>query len=175
MSDFLVSNKLKLNDDKTHLMVMTTSQARAKRKGTTKDSSKVEIITPNEIIKPTAYEKLLGCWLHQDMKFAENIINHDESLLRSLNTRIGAVKMLGKVASFRTRKMVADGIFTSKLIYLITLWGGSAKFVIDALQRAQNRAARAVTKLDWNTPAAELLKSVISLSHCGAALQDHSG
>ena len=31
MSDFLISNRLKLNDDKTHLMVMTTSQARAIR------------------------------------------------------------------------------------------------------------------------------------------------
>ena len=28
ISDFLVNNMLKLNDDKTHLMVMTTSQAR---------------------------------------------------------------------------------------------------------------------------------------------------
>ena len=62
------------------------------------------------------------------------------------------------MASFRTRKMVADGIFMSKLIYLITLWGGSAKYIIVALQKAQNRAARVVTKLDWYTPTAELLK-----------------
>ena len=30
--------------------------------------------------------------------------------------------------------------------------------MLDALQRAQNSAARAVTKLDWNTPTTELLK-----------------
>ena len=92
------------------------------------------------------------------MKFTENILNHDESLLRSLNTRIGALKMVGKVANFKTRKMIADGIFMSKLLYLITLWGESAKYLIESVQKAQNKAARVVTKLDWSTPVAELLK-----------------
>ena len=97
MSDFLVSNMLKLNDDNTHLMVMTTSQARTKRKGTNKDFSKVQIRTPSKIIEPSECEKLLGCWLHQDMKFAENIQNNQESLLRSLYQRIGALQIVGKV------------------------------------------------------------------------------
>ena len=46
----------------------------------------------------------------------------------------------------------------SKLVYLIPLWAGSAKFLIKSLQTLQNKAARAVTKLDWNTPTAELLR-----------------
>ena len=58
------------------------------------------------------------------MKFEENILTNEESLLMSLNLRIGALKMLGKVSSFRTIKMVADGIFMSKLIYSTALWGG---------------------------------------------------
>ena len=66
--------------------------------------------------------------------------------------------MLGKVANFKTRKMIAEGIIMSKLIYLIELWGGCSKYLIEALQKAQNRAARTVTKLDWNTPASVLLK-----------------
>ena len=158
MADFLVSNRLKLNDDKTHLMVMSTSQARAIRKGTMKDSRLVVIRTPTELIEPSETEKLLGCWLHQDMKFIEHLENNSESLLSSLNKRIGALKMLGKVANFKCRKMISDGIFMSKLIYLIELWGGSSKYLLVALQRAQNRAARTVTKLDWSTPVADLLK-----------------
>ena len=158
MSKFLISNRLKLNDDKTHLMVMTTSQARAVRKGTIKDSSLVVIRTPSKIIEPSESEKLLGCWLHQDMKFAEHLVNHRESLLRSLNQRIGALKLICKVANFKTRKMIADGIVMSKIIYLIELWGGSSKYLMEALQKAQNRAARFVTRLEWNTPTGELLK-----------------
>ena len=45
----------------------------------------------------------------------------------------------------------------SKLTYLIALWGGSADQLMKPLQKAQNKAARAVTKLDWNTPVRTLL------------------
>ena len=78
MSDFLINNQLKLNDDKTHLMVMTTSQ---KRKNLAQDDS-VFMITPSEVIEKSESEKLLGAWIHEDMKWAEHILNNDESLVR---------------------------------------------------------------------------------------------
>ena len=158
MSNFLTSNRLKLNDEKTHLMVMSTSQARTVRKGTIKDSSLVVIRTPSKVIEPSESEKLLGCWLHEDMKFSEHIVYGKESVLCSLNQRIGALKLIARVASFKTRKMIANGIFMSKLIYLIELWGGSSNYLLKALQKSQNRAARFVTKLDWGTSTSELLK-----------------
>ena len=155
MSDFLVSNRLKLNDDKTHLMVMSTSQARLSKEK--KGTRKVEISTPAKVIKPSESEKLLGCWIHQDMKWSEHLQDSEESLVRSLNSRVGALKMIGRVASFKTRKMIADGIFMSKLTYLIALWGGCSKELMTKLQLAQNKAARVVTRLDWNTPVCDLL------------------
>ena len=111
------------------------------------------IRTPTEVIEPSESEKL-----HQVMKFAEHLQNSEESVRGALNKRIGAMQILGRVANFRTRKMIADGILMSKLIYLIELWGGSSKYLLEVLQKAQNRTARAVTKLDWSTPVAELLK-----------------
>ena len=156
LSDFLVSNKLKLNDDKTHLMVMSTSQARLSRGK--KNEPKVKITTPTEVIEQSESEKLLGAWLHEDMKWAEYIMNSSESLVRSLGSRVGALKKVSQVASFRNRKLIANGIFMSKLLYLIPLWGGSAKYLIRVLQVLQNKAARAMTKLDWFTPTSELLK-----------------
>ena len=65
----------------------------------------VQIRTPSEVIDTSESEKLLGCVLHQDMKFGKNLLHNEESVLRSLNTRIGALKILGRVAYFRTRKM----------------------------------------------------------------------
>jgi hypothetical protein len=137
-------------------MVMSTSQARLsrERKGNT---AKVVINTPLKNIEPSESEKLLGCWLHQDMKWGEHLQDNDESLIRSLNSRVGAIKMVCRVANFKTRKMIADGVFMSKLTYLIALWGGSADQLMKPLQKAQNKAARAVTKLDWNTPVRILL------------------
>ena len=154
MSNFLVSNELKLNDDKTHLIVLATNQTRR----IIDPEELVEIRTPTEIIKPSKCEKLLGGWIHQDLKWDEHIRDNEESLMRTLNSRLGALKMVAKVASFKNRKLIAEGIFMSKLTYLISLWGGCAKYLMKSLQVIQNRAARTVTRLGWDTPTRELLR-----------------
>ena len=74
----------------------------------------------------------------------------EKSLVKQVGTRLNAV--------FKTRKMLADGLFMSKLVYLIPLWGGCEKFLIKALQIIQNKAARSVTKLGIFTPVQLLLK-----------------
>jgi hypothetical protein len=154
MSEFLVSNELKLNDDKTHLMVLATHQTRR----IVNPEALVEIRTPTEIIKPSKCEKLLGGWINQDLKWDEHLRDNDESLMKMLNSRLGALKMISKVSSFKNRKLIADGIFMSKLTYLIALWGGCTKYLLKSLQVIQNRAARTVTRLGWDTPTEELLR-----------------
>ena len=76
------------------------------------------------------------------------MVGNDDCLVRSLNRRIGALRKVCKVAGFKNRKMIADGIFMSKLVYLIPLWGACATSLLKSLQTLQNKAARAVTKLD---------------------------
>ena len=154
MSDFLVNNRLKLNDDKTHLMVMTTSKARRR----SDPSNLVSITTPTEVIEPSSCEKLLGGYIHQDMKWNEHLQDNQDSLIKSLGSRLGALKMVGKVANFKNRKMIAEGILISKLSYLIALWGGCSNYLMRSLQVIQNKAARVVTKLDWFTPTEDLLR-----------------
>ena len=54
--------------------------------------------------------------------------------------------------------MLANGLFLSKLTYLIPLWGGCENFLIRSLQIVQNRAARVVTKHGMFTPTKTLLR-----------------
>ena len=61
VADFMLNKRLKLNDDKTHLMVMCTSQFRRRN-----PILPVEIRTPTEVISATESEKLLGALVHQD-------------------------------------------------------------------------------------------------------------
>ena len=119
MAEFLTDNKLKVNDEKTHLLVMTTRQKRRFI-----DTDSVQIQTPSAIIKPSSVERLLGAQVHQDMRWVEHILESESSLVKSLNIRVGALKKLSNMASFKTRKIVASGIFMSKLIYLMPLWSG---------------------------------------------------
>ena len=65
MADYLGNNRLKLNDDKTHLLIMTTKQKRRLVNITAK------IETAQEDIKPIKSEKLLGIFIQDDLKWGE--------------------------------------------------------------------------------------------------------
>ena len=73
MADFLTDNKLKVNDDKTHLLVMTTWQKRRQL-----DTSSTRINTPSSIITPSTTERLLGAEVHQDMGWKHHILDCGE-------------------------------------------------------------------------------------------------
>ena len=57
--------------------------------------------------------KLVGGFVHQEMKWNEHLQDNNESLMKSLRSRIGALKLVGKVAYFKVRKMIAEGIIMS--------------------------------------------------------------
>ena len=87
---------------------------------------------------------------------------HDSNCaLKKLGQRLSAIKKICNVADFKTRKMMTNGLFMSKLAYLMPLWGGCQKFLISSLHFMQNKAAGYVTKKDIFTPTKVLLK------HCG--------
>jgi hypothetical protein len=160
IAEFMRNNRLKLNDEKTHLMVMDTGQSRVRAQA----SRMVEIRTPTDTIRPSSNEKLLGCWISENLKWSEHLRDNKENLVMSLTTRLGALKKIGRVTTFKNRKMLANGIFMSKLSYLIALWGGCGIVLKKSLQVIQNKVARVVTKLDWFTSPQVLLHQVGWLS-----------
>ena len=158
VSTYMVNNGLKLNDDKSHLVVMASNSTKR-----SKSANLVQIRTKTEIIKPTSNEKLLGCYIQEDLKWDFYIRESDENLMKSLNSRVNALTQLSKIADFKTRKSIGDGIFLSKLSYLITLWSGCSKELLNSLQVIQNKAARAITK-NWDIGTSENLKQLGWLS-----------
>ena len=66
LADFLTANKLKVNDEKTHLLVMSTRQKRRYR-----DTRTITINTPTATIQPSVVERLLGAQVHQDMQWKD--------------------------------------------------------------------------------------------------------
>ena len=86
-------------------------------------------------------------------------MNGETSLVKALTTRLGALKKVGRIVSFKNRKMIAEGLIMSKLSYLIPLWAGCESYLMQALQKIQNKAARVVTRSDLSTAG--------HLSQCG--------
>ena len=133
---------------------MSTGQTHTRNK----DKYQVVINTPTAVIKPSKSEKLLGCWVQDDLKWTEYLRDSKgDNLIRSLNIRLGALKKIRKVAGFRNRKMIAEGIVVSKVSYLISLWVGCELGLKRSLQVIMNKVARVVTRLDWSTSTKELL------------------
>ena len=146
IASYMSRNKLVLNTDKTHLLVMASRTVHREYQ-----NFDITLNTGTEIIKPVESEKLLGAIISNDMEWNVHVKEHDQSMFRILTSRVIALSKLCRIADFKTRKLIANGIFMSNLTSIIQLWSGCSEFLLTFLQIIQNRAARLVTKLPWNT------------------------
>jgi hypothetical protein len=158
LEQWMHANKLVINPDKTHLMVMGSKKHTAARK-------EVSITASGHLIKPTDTEKLLGGQLHHLLDWNFHLRDYEGSLMGQLTSRINGLRRVCFNASFQTKLKVANGVFMSKLTYLITLWGGAQQYLLSALQVQQLTAARAVCGFGcWGWSKKRLLDKVGWLS-----------
>ena len=152
ISTYMSQNKLVLNSDKTHLMVMASSHQHRKY-----NEFGIYLDTGTEIIEPLEDEKLLGAQLANNFTWNCHIRDDEKSMFKILTAKNNALRKISQVANFKTRKMVASGLITSTLTYIIQAYGSCSDYLLDMLQVQQNRAARNVTSLPWHTSTATLL------------------
>ena len=154
MADFLSSSKLKVNDDKTHTILLTTEQMRRRRQ------LSMEVTTGSERSTTSEVEKLLGIQIHQNLKWGNNIVTNKKSLVKALTTRCNALALVSRLIDFGTRRMIANGIFNSKMCYCLAVFGGTEAYLVKSLQRIQTRAARTVCRRGRRYPAVLALREV---------------
>ena len=159
ISDYMAMNKLFLNSDKTHLLIMTSPCLHKKH-----NNFGIQLNTGTETILPSENERLLGAQISNDFTWNSHISDHDKSMCKALTPRINALIKVSWSADFKTRKMIANAIVMSRLVYLIQLYSSATGYLLSSLQVLQNRAARAVTRLPWGTRTAVLLNQVGWLS-----------
>ena len=152
IATYMSQNKLVLNSDKTHLIIMASSQKHRKH-----NNFGIILDTGTEIIEPISGEKLLGAKISNDFRWNLHIRDDEFSMFRSLTSKINALFKISNFANFKTRKMVATGLILSTLTYIIQVYGGCSGYLLATLQVLQNKAARCVTRLPWMTPTSTLL------------------
>ena len=152
IATYMNMNKLVLNSDKTHLLVMASSKKHKKY-----ENFGITLNTGKEIIHPVSSEKLLGSILSNDFTWNLHIRDDAGSMLRKLNIKVNALFILSGVTSFKMRKVVASSLIMSTLTYIIQVYGACSGYLLSSLQVVQNRAARYVTQLPWMTPTSSLL------------------
>ena len=115
----------------------------------------------NENIKQNNSEVLLGATIHHSGNWAAMVRDGRASLRCQLQSRVNALKKICQHADLQTRKMVAGGLITSKLQYLLPLYGAAPDYLMRTLQVQQMAAARAVLgRCSWRWSNVRILASL---------------
>ena len=137
IAEYMASNKLVINDDKTHLLVMAPRRLAGRRQ-------EVVVQAGEFNITPTETEKILGIRIHQSMTWNHHVKNGEGAVLRQLTTRVNGLRKLSNRADKQTKLALANCIVISKLAYGLEMWGNCQGYLRKALQVQQLTAARAV-------------------------------
>ena len=111
IADYMAANKLVLNTEKTHLLVMASATQHRLH-----GNYGVELDTGKEIFLPEEHDRLLGCQIKCNFRWVEHLLNNESSIQRQLTSRINALQKISYAATFKTRKMVANGVIMSRII-----------------------------------------------------------
>ena len=155
ISDYMAANKLMLNADKTHVLVLTSSRQHSRYA-----NYGIELNTGSNLIQPSTNEKLLGVNVSNDFTWNVHILQ----MVRNLTVKNNGLKRVCWLLDFKSRKIIANGVINSQLIYCVQLYGAASDYLIKYLQVQQNRAARTVTRLARDTNISVLLGQVGWLS-----------
>ena len=102
---YMMANKLILNSDKTHLLIMATPYQHKHHQ-----DFGITLNTGAETIQPTYSEKLLGGFITNQFKFNEHLKDDVQSAFRSLTSRVNALAKISNISPFKPRKMWPMGL-----------------------------------------------------------------
>jgi hypothetical protein len=177
--DWVKDNKMVCAGDKTKLLVIGTRKLRESKFASSERVLQVDV--EGIIIEDTKSEKLLGLVVSNDLTWKEYLVgenwrsNEKENfpgLLPQLSQRCGMLSKLSKLVSKKRFSAICSGIFDSKMIYCLQIFGNvwglgldqnsrrSVTFTKDNLRRLQalqNKVARMKTGMRYGTPTVELL------------------
>ena len=123
VTDWFQRNEMITSGDKTKLLIIGTKSNRSRK---LENNNLVTNITVcNDTVTESTSEKLLGLIINNTLTWKQHLYGDDENrgLLKQLSQRIGILKRLRKYIPDTKFKQIVAGIFTSKLIYCITVWG----------------------------------------------------
>ena len=109
---------------------------------------------------------MLGFQIHESMTFSQHVMDGKDALIKTLNKRIGALKKIRNVASFKAKLNIANGIFMSKILYLLPLYGGCPEYLLISIQKKQTEAMRQITGKRWVIPGKQYVSTKCLLKQC---------
>ena len=154
---FLSANSLSLNLGKTELVECMVRQKRVALPGT---SPQLTVIKPDGTLKVIASKdscRLLGANINKDVNWNHHLVGGEKPLLSSLRSILGVLSHLSSNLPQKSRLLLANGLFLSRLLYLLPMWGGLPCKDIKTIQVLMNKCARTVLSKSRRTRTRSLM------------------
>ena len=176
-AQWLKDNRLCVAGSKSKLLVIGTQRLK-----NTKIVNETKITVDGQEITETTSEKLLGMVVNNTLTWKNHLYGdaENEGLIQQLSKRLGMLKTMSKYMERKNLKYFASGMFYSKLIYCLPVYGnvlGLEQYKEEysryqsyttkdnnKLQVLQNNLNRLLLNARFDTPTEVLLRDSSSLS-----------
>lgn len=132
---WMTSNKLKLNGDKTDVMLFTSSHSLRKFRN-------VSLVADEVLINSVSEVKTLGVYLDSSL----NMDTHVNHICKQAYFQLRNIGQIRRYLAKNATISLINGLVTSKLDYCNSLMYGLSEAQLRKLQRVQNTAARIITR-----------------------------
>ena len=129
----LKENRVKVNEDKTGLMILGDMKARRRM---VMNGGSLELTLAGKQIKMEERKKSLGLKVSNNLNWTD----HVNDTVRKCKFKLRSLKKLGGVATEDQRKKLVEGVILSRLHQHLEVVSMGRKADLDALQRVQNQA-----------------------------------
>ena len=131
---WLQDNRLCVAGDKSKLMVIGTKQLRS-----SKLTESLAIHVDGQEVHESESEKLLGIVINNQLTWQHHLHGDEvnSGLIPQLKQRVGTLRRLSKYMDRRRLKMMSSGIFYSKLVYCLPVFGN-----VFGLDRYKNTSSK---------------------------------
>ena len=130
VEDYMRSNRLSLNKDKTQFMLITKDDLLKKN---------LAIEMSGKVVKHQRELKILGNTLSENLTWDSHV---QKILIPALNNRVRTLRMISKYMGIKFKKIYANSVFKSKVMFGIETWGGASRKMISKIQNLQDQTMK---------------------------------
>ena len=149
VSTWMATNKLKMNDDKTEIIIY----------GTKKQLSKVNVQSlrvGGAQVSCVDHVRDLGVWMENTL----NLDLHIRKICQRAHHQLRNLHNIRNNLSEQSTKILMHGLVLSHLDFCNGLYAEIPAYQLKRLQKLQHRAARIVTRASYDQPIKPILKSL---------------
>ena len=156
---FLAANSLSLNIGKTEIVEVMVHQKRARQAGFLPQLTVLKLDGNLKVITAKESCRLLGANINRDATWRHQLELGDKPVIKSLRSVIGALTYISKHLPMKSRLLLSNGLFMSKLLYLLPMWGGLPHRDVKSIQILMNKCTRMVLSCSRRTRTRSLMES----------------